>query len=285
VRERLARGLGAWLQVLCLCTAIPAHAADEDAPVIQSNVEVTAPSNSQPGPEPGFFTRMFTPSPLRQVVVADPYMEMHSGPGVGYPVVHVAGRGETVSVVKRRTDWYYVRTDRQIEGWVEREQMLATLELNGEPVKIKEPLRSDYTTRQFEGGAFFGRFGGASLLSVYGGYGLSDHLTVELAASKALGNLSDASLASIGLAHVFAPEWIVSPYFGLGTGVIVLQPHATLVKPLDSTDQYGYIAAGARGYLARRFLWRAEYRGNLVFTSRNKNEQIHEWKLGFAFFF
>jgi len=38
------------------------------------------------------------------VTVADPYLEMHTGPGVGYPVFHVVERGETVTIVKRRTD-------------------------------------------------------------------------------------------------------------------------------------------------------------------------------------
>jgi hypothetical protein len=221
----------------------------------------------------------------RQVVVADPYMELHTGPGVGYPVFHVVGRDEQVEVLKRRTDWFYVRTDRQIEGWVSREQMLATLELNGEPIHIREPTRTDFTTRRWEGGAFAGRFGGASLLSIFAGYGMSDHLTAELTLSEASGRASDNSLITLGLNHTFAPEWVISPYAGIGTGYIKTSPHVTLIKPIDSTDQLGYVAVGARGYLARRFLWRAEYRGNVVFTSRNENEAIHEWKLGFAFFF
>ena len=65
--------------------------------------------------------------PLRQVAVADPYLELHTGPGRGYPVFHVVERGESVSVVLQRTDWYLVRTDRAIEGWVNRDQMELTL--------------------------------------------------------------------------------------------------------------------------------------------------------------
>ena len=262
VRDRFAFGLGALLlQAFCIfAVPSPAHAA-------------------------GFFSRLFEKDPLRQVVVTDPYLEMHTGPGVGYPVFNVVGRGETIEILKRRTDWFYVRTSRDLEGWVGREQILATLETTGEPVDIKEPTRANYATRRYEGGVFAGRFGGASLLSIYGGYGLSEHLTAEISISNAIGNVSDAWMASAGLNHTFAPEWWVSPYFGLGTGVIKTQPRVTLVQASDSTDQIGYFSAGARGYLARRFLWRFEYRGNVVFTSRNENEEIHEWKLGFAFFF
>ena len=233
----------------------------------------------------GFFTRLFAKDPLRQVVVADPYVELHTGPGVGYPVFHVVGRGEKIEVVKRRTDWFYVRTERQYEGWVSRDQMLATLETTGEPVDLHEPTRADYTSRHWEGGAFAGRFGGASLISIFGGYGLSDHLNAELTLSNAIGNVSNAYLVTLGLNHTFAPEWRVSPYVGLGTGIIKTSTRATIVQAADSTDQLGYANIGVRGYIGRRFLARFEYRGNVVFTSRNENEEIHEWKLGFAFFF
>ena len=35
----------------------------------------------------------------RSVVVADPYLEMHTGPGRGYPIDHVVDRGETVKII------------------------------------------------------------------------------------------------------------------------------------------------------------------------------------------
>ena len=42
---------------------------------------------------------------------------------------------------------------------------------------------------------------------------------------------------------------------------------------------------GARAYLARRFIIRAEYKEYVVFTNRDDNEEAIEWKVGFAFFF
>ena len=62
-------------------------------------------------------------------------------------------------------------------------------------------------------------------------------------------------------------------------------PSATLVLPLDRTDQTAYAGAGLRFYLTRRFFVRAEYRWHTVFTSRDDNEELDEWKLGLAFFF
>ena len=43
------------------------------------------------------------------VSVADPYLEMHTGPGRGYPVFHVVDRGEDVAILLRRTDWFKIR--------------------------------------------------------------------------------------------------------------------------------------------------------------------------------
>jgi len=240
---------------------------------------------SQPALADNFFTRWFASGELKQATVADPYLEMRTGPGVGYPVFYVVGRGEAVDIVTRRTDWFYVRTARQIAGWVDMRQMRATLEASGQPLEIKEPSRAEYTVRRYEAGAFAGRFGDASLIAVFGDYGLSPHLAAELSVAEAIGVASDARMATIGLNHIMAPEWRVSPYLGLGAGVIQIKPRATLVQAVDRTDQLGYAVIGARGYLSRRFLGRFEYRGNVVFTSRNENEALHEWKLGFAFFF
>ena len=41
--------------------------------------------------------------------------------------------------------------------------------------------------------------------------------------------------------HVFAPEWRLSPYFTLGTGVIYTDPKANLVDTIDRDDQLGYV--------------------------------------------
>ena len=54
---------------------------------------------------------------------------------------------------------------------------------------------------------------------------------------------------------------------------------------IDRTDQTAYIGVGARYYLTRRFFLRAEAKERVVFTSRNDNEELTEWKVGLAFFF
>ena len=79
-----------------------------------------------------------------EVTVGEAYLEMHTGPGRGYPVTRVVGRGERVDILLRRTDWYKVRDDQGKEGWVDREHMEQTLLANGEKIKLDDPARRDY---------------------------------------------------------------------------------------------------------------------------------------------
>ena len=67
--------------------------------------------------------------PEHKILIADPYIELHSGPGRGYPIFHVVERGREVTLVKRRTDWFELRTDQGVQGWASRSQMIATSKL------------------------------------------------------------------------------------------------------------------------------------------------------------
>lgn len=222
----------------------------------------------------------------RKILIADPFIELHTGPGRGYPVFHVIERGREVTLVKRRTDWFQLRTDHGLEGWAPRAQMIATLEPTGEPLDLQEPARENYMSRRWQAGVMAGDYAGASLISVFGGYAFSDNLSIELTLNHILGEFSNGYSATLGLMHVFAPEWRLSPYFILGTGVIYTDPKSTLVKSIDRDDQIGYVGGGLQFYLTRRFMLRSEYRNNVIFTSRDDNEEVDEWKyLGFAFFF
>jgi hypothetical protein len=71
----------------------------------------------------------------------------------------------------------------------------------------------------------------------------------------------------------------------LGAGVIHTSPKSTIIQGPDRTDQIGHVGVGFRVYATRRFLLRAEYKSYVVFTSRDENEEVEEWKVGFAFFF
>ncbi len=221
----------------------------------------------------------------RTVTVADPFLEMHTGPGGGYPIFHVVDRGDNVDVLKQRTEWYLVRTDKGKEGWVERSQMELTLQPDGNRVSFDDVSVEDFTNAKWELGVLAGDFGGANIVSLYGGYSLNPNVSVELWGSQILGNFSNGWMASVNVVHEAFPEWRVSPFFTLGAGTIHTKPKSTIIQGEDRTDQIGHVGAGFRVYATRRFLLRAEYKSYVVFTSRDENEEVEEWKVGFAFFF
>ena len=221
----------------------------------------------------------------REVVIDDPYIELHTGPGRGYPIFFVAERGEQIQLIKRRTEWFKVKVERGEEGWVHREQLLTTLNLNGEPFDLPGLGIEDYQDRTWEVGVLYGDFGGANAIATYGSYGLTPNLSAELWITSVLGRFSDSTMANVNIVHLMYPEWRASPYFTLGAGMIHTEPKATLVATVDRTDSIAHAGAGVRTYLTRRFVFRAEYKAYVVFTSRNDNEEIREWKAGFSFFF
>ena len=114
----------------------------------------------------------------RSVSVADPYLEMHTGPGKGYPVFHVVDRGEEIDILMRRTDWFQVRTPDGTEGWVDRAQMERTLVPTGSPIEFAEADQEDFTYARWELGGMAGDFGGANVVSLYGAYSVHPHVSV-----------------------------------------------------------------------------------------------------------
>jgi hypothetical protein len=220
-----------------------------------------------------------------EVIVVDPYLEMRTGPGRGFPIVQVVPRGEKVQILKRRTDWFEIRDAAGHEGWVHRSQIAETLVPAGAKLEIDDPAREDFEAHRREVGLMLGDFGGANIITVYGAYSFNAHLSGEIALSHLLGSFSDGQIAAIGVTHVFVPEWRIQPFASMGTGLIHTEPKSTVAQSPQRTDQLAYVGVGVRAYLARRFILRTEYKNYVVFTDRDDNEEAYEWKIGFAFFF
>jgi SH3-like domain-containing protein len=220
-----------------------------------------------------------------RVVVQDAFLEFRSGPGRGFPVFHVVDRGESVALLRRRTDWIKVRDDDGTEGWVNRTQLERTLTPEGAVVKLPGASPESRTGHRWEAGIASGDFDGANMVAAYGARMLTPTLMARVDAAQLLGNYSNGWLATAGIAHLFVPTWRVSPFFGIGGGVVRIEPKATLVQAPDRTDETAYAGVGLRGYLTNRFLLQAEYRGYVVFTDRDDNEEIEQWTVGFTYFF
>jgi hypothetical protein len=222
---------------------------------------------------------------LPQVFVSEPYLELATGPGRGYPVFHVVEREASVDVLFRRTDYFKVRDEHGVEGWARARDMRRTKLADGSPFIFNLGDMAGFITHDWEIGIGGGDYGGANLISAYGAYSLTDNMKVELTLSQFLGNFSNGYKAELGITHVMFPEWRISPFLELGTGIVFVEPRATIILPEDRTDQTAYAGAGVRMYLTRRFFLRADYRWHTIFTSRDDNQELEEWKVLIACFF
>lgn len=217
--------------------------------------------------------------------VADPFLELHSGPDAAYPVFQVIKRDETVEILERKGDWFLVRSPRSKEGWVPREQLERTLTAEGLAPHFAEVGADDFDSRRWELGAQAGSLDGAWVIAGTAGFALTRKFTAEVALSQAMGNYSSSWLANVSLLGTPFPAWRVSPYFALGGGLVRVEPDATLVQSEDRVDGSAHVGLGLRSHITRRFLLRLQYNSYTVFTSNDDNEDPEEWKAGFSVFF
>lgn len=225
-----------------------------------------------------------SPEPVK-ATIAEPFIELRTGPGRGYPIFYIAERGEQIDILKERTDWYKVRTRRGKEGWAFADTMAKTLGADGEPLAIPLPDFEDYTHRRWEAGMMAGDFGGADEVSVYGAWHFTRNLSAEVDVAQFFGDFSNGKYVTLNLVHQPFPHWRLSPFVALGGGIVDTDPKSTLVQTEDSTDNMLDAGIGVRYYLTRRFLVRAQYKNYVVLTSRDSHEKIDEWKLAFSAFF
>ncbi|HVN43393.1 MAG TPA: SH3 domain-containing protein [Steroidobacteraceae bacterium] len=66
--------------------------------------------------------------PVR-AIVRDPYLDLHTGPGRGYPITYSVPRGTRVELLRSRTDWVKVRAGHGHEGWAHRAQVARMLDV------------------------------------------------------------------------------------------------------------------------------------------------------------
>ena len=219
------------------------------------------------------------------VEVADPFLELRTGPGRGYPVIDIIERGEKIRVLKRRTEWFKVEIDRGQPGWAASDQFKKTLDLTGQQVKLEDGKQSEFTDRNREMGFMTGDYAGARAIALYLGYSFTPEFATEVTLSQTIGNYSSGLMANLSLLMKPFPAWRLSPFFMLGGGTVTTRPATALAGEDERTEAAAHVGLGVHFYMTRRFMFRVDYKNYLLFTDREENEEIDEWKAGLAFFF
>ena len=217
------------------------------------------------------------------VTVLEPYIEMHTGPGRGYPVFHVVAGGDEIKILKQRTSWFLIETNhrRPKQGWAQFKEMSKTAASFDDTGTIYASFGGfDRNERSWLWTASGGDFGGAASISASLGYRLTQNIQLNLQGTQILGDFSDGKMVAASIQHYPFPQWRLSPYFQLGAGVLQTEPSATLVQAEDRVDNTLMVGGGLSVHLSQRFNFFMDYRRHTVLTSRDQNEEIDQWKLG-----
>lgn len=222
-----------------------------------------------------------------QVQVTQEYIELHSGPAAAYPVIYVAQKHQWFSVLKRRTSWFKVQTAKGQTGWISQQQLHLTLSASGEAVKLFDGSFDDFTLRQFEFGMMAGSFDGVPSISLTGDWIMTQNIALGASLIQAVGSYAENQLAMLNISHTAFPDWRLAPYVVLGAGKIRTKPKGSLVQSGDEKRSANVLSVGLglRYYLGQKFLVKLEYNNLLVKTDRDDNEELGQWKVGFAVFF
>lgn len=224
--------------------------------------------------------------PVRErVQVTDPYLELHTGPGRGYPVFFVAERSEWVEIELRRTDWYRVRTAGGQVGWVHRPQLASTLTAGGERKRFVDVAVDDYLRRRLELGSSIGRFEREPMLKMWASYRLADTLAVEGSLGQVQGLFSGTDYWHVNVTSEPWSDRRWSPYFGIGVGKFNNLPNPSLVSATPTNVNLANAALGLRIYLSDRFVARIDYSFYTAFLADQRNGEYRALTGGLSFFF
>jgi SH3 domain-containing protein len=219
------------------------------------------------------------------VQIADPYIELRTGPGRGYPIFFVAPRSDWVEIELRHTDWFRVRTEDGKVGWVSRQQLESTLTAAGGSKSFRDVLLDDYLTRKVQLGAAWGHFKAEPMLKVWTNYRLSETLSIEGTFGQVQGVFSGTDLWHVDLMIEPWSDKRLSPFFAVGLGKFKNFPNQSLIGATTTDAKLGAARLGARYYLSERFVLTADYAFYTAFLSDQRSTEYRAWTAGVSFFF
>lgn len=262
----------------------PAAAAPAPAPAA---AQPPATPASAPAAVPATEAR-FGPDHVERLQVADPFIEMRTGPGRGYPVFHVVERSGWIRIELRRTDWYRVRSENNqggVVGWVHRSQLESTLTEAGTGKTFRDLLLDDYLGRRVEFGAAWGRLRAEPMLKLFTGVRLGDTLGAELTFAQVQGAFSGSDLWHLALISEPWSDQRFSPFASIGFGRFRNIPNASLVQAQTVNANLGHAGVGLRWYLSERFVARLDWSLYAAFVSEQRTLEYRATTLGISFFF
>jgi hypothetical protein len=165
--------------------------------------------------------------------------------------------------------------------------MRQTLQPSGQQFQVVELDESDFAKRKWVLGVTGGELESAPVLTIFGGYSFSENLIAEVHFGQSVGSVSSSSFLKGNLVMQPLPDLKYSPYLTLGVGKVKVSPSSALIVANDDVNTFAQVGIGIQRFVSRNFLFRFEVNEYVIFsnTSINNNEEVSEWKFGFAVFY
>ncbi len=266
--------------------AAPAAVAEAASAPASASASASSPSLT---PAPVVAAPRPAPAPRSRksevVQITDPYIELRSGPGRGYPIFFVAPRNDWIEIELRHTDWFRIRTEDDKVGWVSRQQLETTLTAAGGMKSFRDVLLDDYLSRKVQLGAAWGQFKSEPMLKLWTSYRFTDTLSLEATIGQVQGVFSGTDLWHVDVLIEPWSDHRISPFFGVGVGKFKNFPNLSLIGATDTNAKMGVARMGLRYYLTERFVMSADYSLYTAFLNDQRSTQYNAWTLGLSFFF
>lgn len=230
------------------------------------------------------------PPGSEQVQVTDPYLDVRTGPGRGYPVTFVVARGEWIGVLLRRTDWFKVQTERGLQGWVHRTQLQATMSAAAANRSLRVILVEDYLQRRVELGAAWGHLKSEPMVKLWTGYRPHDALLIEASVGQLQSGLAGTEFWQLNLNAEPWSDRTWSPLFAIGAGRFRNLPSSgaagdiTTITPMINTN-FLDASLGVRYRLGDHYGLRADYTVYTLFIGNNRIREFRAATVGLSFYF
>jgi len=291
------------LQGMVVCLPNVSFAADGETSESESAAEVAAPATDAPATDssavsddspwyiPSFLSdwslgsdEVDHPVGSASLEVIEPYIDLHTAPGRGYPIFDSVEQGARIEILKRRTNWYKVRTSEGVEGWATANSIGKTLLPTGIPADLPEVGHGEYLASRWRMGFTVGNFEQADSFSVTLGYRPIQWVGVEVELGRVFDQSVTGEYQNLNLIIEPFPKWDITPYVLVGTSTVSFEARKKVVFD-DLGDADGTaLGFGASYYIGRNFLVRGEMRTYTLEGELGESD-FTEWKIGLSSFF
>lgn len=213
------------------------------------------------------------------MMVIGPLIDVHKGPGKGYPVMNTLEHGEFIQLLRQYTNWVQIQAKGQAKGWIHVADYQKIVDLNGRKLTSSQH-------RQLKSGTFAAQlaFGTVDSSKQFQG-GIGYYVSEQLRFDAILSHISEDFLQGRQIFGQFTFDfnhinsW--TPYVHMGFGLFDSDGTIAGQSQFDSFKFGG----GVRRPIYEKIEATVEIGRDLILTAESANIHADTVRLGFITFF